>query len=208
MIQPQIAIGTTAETDNRLSLAGSLAAGGETGGTALDQPPARREQHGFPRTACSCAYCQAPCRHVPGSLDVADLERLCPKGQDLLAWAEEHLRAVTDKPFPTLVPARQADGACHWYVGGRCAVHENAPYSCAFFDAHMTEEEISRRSAATIRARQEDAAHEGLYTRVWRHLVRRGLTVLSGDRQALTDTVRRIQREAARQWRRQGRGMD
>jgi hypothetical protein len=30
------------------------------------------------------------------------------------------------------VPARQADGGCHWHFGGRCAVHDNAPFGCAF----------------------------------------------------------------------------
>jgi hypothetical protein len=132
---------------------------------------------------------------VPGSLDVADLDRLCPPGRDLLAWAEEHLRAVTDKPFPTLVPARQANGHCHWFFEGKCAVHA-APYSCAFFDAHMTEDEADRRSAATIRARQEDAERDGLYYRVWLHLCRKGLTSPSSDRAALAEEVRALRRAA------------
>src|SRR5437762_9516532 len=108
---------------------------------SADDLPERREQHGFRRTECACAFCTAPCRHVPGSLDVSDLARLCPAGRDVFAWAEEHLRAVTDKPYPTLVPARGPDGHCHWYFDGGCAVHDRAPYSCAFFDAHMSEEE-------------------------------------------------------------------
>jgi hypothetical protein len=156
--------------------------------------PLPREQFGFRRTTCGCEFCKAPCRHVPGSLDVADLDRLCPSGRDVLAWAEEHLRAVTDKPFPTLVPARGANGHCHWFFEGRCLVHANAPYSCAFFDAHMTEAEAARRSAATIRARREDAARGGLYYRVWLHLCRKGLTSRSGDRAALAEEVRDIRR--------------
>jgi hypothetical protein len=161
-----------------------------------------REQYGFRRTECGCEFCQAPCRHVPGSLDVADLSRLCPPGQDVFAWAEQHLRALTDKPFPTLVPARQANGHCHWFMGGKCAVHGSAPYSCAFFDAHMTGDEAERRSAATIRARREDARHNGLYVRVWRHLCQKGLTGSSGDREALAADVARIRRSARRNWRR------
>lgn len=129
---------------------------------------------------------------MPGSLDVADLARLCPAETDVFAWAEEHLRAIVDKPFPTLVPARQANGHCHWLYEGRCLVHEKAPYSCAFFDAHMTEAEIERRSAATIAARQADAAANGPYFRVWSYLARRGLVVKSGDRAALAEEVRRI----------------
>jgi hypothetical protein len=154
--------------------------------------PLAREQFGFQRTTCGCELCKAPCRHIPGSLDVSDLDCLCPAGRDLFAWAEEHLRALTDKAFPTLVPVRQANGHCHWFFEGRCAVHENAPYSCAFFDAHMSEAEAERRSAATIRARREDAAREGVYYRVWLHLCRKGLTCPSGNRTALAEEVREI----------------
>jgi hypothetical protein len=165
-------------------------------------PPPARERYGFTRTACGCALCAAPCRHIPGSLDVADLERLCPPGRDLFAWAEEHLRAVTDKPYPTLVPARGGGGACHWFFDGKCAVHEASPYGCAFFDAHMGEDEVRKRSEATVQARRADAAAGGLYYRVWQHLDRKGLIAPSGNRQALADEVRRIRRGAERRLRR------
>ncbi len=163
---------------------------------------AGREHHGFRRTVCACALCAAPCQHIPGSLDTSDLTRLCPEGRDVLEWAEEHLRAVTDKPFPTLVPARGINGHCHWHFDGKCAVHENAPYGCAFFDAHMGEEEVQKRSAATIAARRDDAAAGGLYYRVWLHLCRKGLTSPSGDREALIEEVLRNRREADRRLRR------
>lgn len=156
------------------------------------------EHYGFRRSVCGCDFCTAPCRHMPGSLDVSDLARLCPPGQDVFFWSEQHLRAVIDKPFPTLVPARQANGHCHWLFEGRCAVHHQAPYSCAFFDAHMTEAEAKQRSAATIQARQQDAATGGLYYRVWLHLFRKGLTSHSGDRAALADEVRRIRQRTER----------
>jgi hypothetical protein len=161
-----------------------------------------REQFGFQRTVCDCAFCTAPCRHMPGSLDVSDLPRLCPPDQDVFAWAEQHLRALTDKPFPTLVPARQASGHCHWLFDGKCAVHENAPYSCAFFDAHLSATEVERRSAVTIQARLEDETQNGLYYRVWLHLCRTGRVGRSGDRAALADEVRRLQRSAERNRRR------
>ena len=90
--------------------------------------PLVREAYGFGRTTCGCPLCQAPCRHLPGALDPADLSRLCPPGHDLLPWAEQHLRAMVDKPYPTLVPARRESGYCHWYVGGACAVHPAAPF--------------------------------------------------------------------------------
>ena len=169
---------------------------------AAQELPLARSQYGFHRTKCPCAYCAAPCQHIPGSLDVADLARLCPPNQDLFTWAEQHLRAVTEKPFPTLVPARQFNGHCHWFFVGKCLVHKNAPYSCAFFDSHMTDEEVSRRSTATIQARREDAARNGLYYRVWLHLCRKGLVSRSGDRLALAQEVSRIQRNAERSARR------
>jgi len=156
--------------------------------------PVVREQFGFQRTKCGCEFCRAPCRHMPGSLDVSDLARLCPPHQDVFAWAEEHLRALTGKSFPTLVPARQASGHCHWLFEGQCVVHENAPYSCAFFDSHQTVAEINQRSAATIQARKDDAAQNGLYYRVWLHLCRSGLIGKSGDRDALAEDIRKIRR--------------
>ncbi len=168
----------------------------------LQELPQLRQQFGFQRTQCACAFCQAPCRHIPGSLDVADLQRLCPPGQDVFAWAELHLRALVDKPFPTLVPARQANGHCHWLFDGRCAVHEAAPYSCAYFDAHMTEAEADRRSAATIQARREDAAHNGLYFQVWQHLQDKGLIAPPGDLAALAAEVQNLRRNADRSRRR------
>jgi hypothetical protein len=157
-----------------------------------------RRQFGFERTICGCAFCTAPCRHIPGSLDVSDLAQLCPVGQDVFAWAEQHLRALIDKPFATLVPARQVNGHCHWLFEGKCAVHDAAPYSCAFFDSHQTEAEVERRSAATIEARREDAAQNGLYYRVWLHLCRKGLVGKSGDRAALREDIRRLQQERTR----------
>lgn len=163
--------------------------------SATQVPPAR-ERHGFSRTVCGCEFCRIPCRHIPGGLDVSDLEQLCPAGQDVFAWAEQHLRALTHNPFPTLVPARQGNGHCHWFFEGKCAVHANAPYGCAFFDSHMPEAEVQRRSAATIQARIEDAAGNGLYYRVWMHLCRKGLVGSVGERGAVLEEMRAVQRRA------------
>jgi hypothetical protein len=155
-------------------------------------PGQPREAHGYSRTVCACAACQAPCRHIPGSLDVGDLLRLCPSNHELFTWAEEHLRAIVDKGYPTLVPARGRDGACHWLFEGQCAVHPYAPYSCAFFDSHMTEPEISERSRATIAARRQDEADRGLYYLIWRHLCSKNLLAPSGNRAALAANIERL----------------
>jgi hypothetical protein len=168
----------------------------------MSDPPLTREEFGFRRTQCGCASCQVHCRHLPGSLAPSDLARLCPPGQDVFAWAEQHLRAVTDRPVPTLVPARQADGRCHWFLDGRCLVHDRAPYGCAFFDSHMAPDEVERRQAATLRARGEDAAAGGLYARVWRHLCRHGLVAPAGDRAAVLAELFRLRHRADRARRR------
>jgi hypothetical protein len=164
----------------------------------MTELPLVREQHGFQRTTCGCEECKVYCRHLPGTLDPADLPRLCAPGQDIFAWAEQHLRALVDQPYPTLVPARNHLGHCHWYYDGQCAVHANAPYSCAFFDAHMTQAEVDRRVAATIQACRKDAAANGLHYRVWLHLRARGLLGKRGDRQALRSEMQRLNRGGAR----------
>jgi hypothetical protein len=165
----------------------------------LQELPLLREELGFCRTICGCAFCQAPCRHIPGGLMPADVSRLCPSGQDVLSWAEQHLRALVGLPAPTLVPARRPGGACHWLFDGRCAVHNVAPFGCAFFDSHMLAAEVDRRSAAAVRARQEDAKAQGPHFRVWQHLCRLGLIDQLGDRGALADEIRKIGRKAERQ---------
>lgn len=165
--------------------------------------PLPQEQYGFRRTVCGCEFCRAPCKHMPGTLDVADLARLCPAGLEVIPWAEEHLRALTDKSVPTLVPARQANGSCHWLFDGQCAVHGHAPFGCAYFDTHMTDAEAQRRAQATVDSRREDAARQGPYFQVWQHLCRKGLTARSGDRPGLARDMQALHHLAARSRRRQ-----
>ncbi len=168
----------------------------------MSEHPAPREEFGFRRTECGCAFCQAPCRHLPGALAPADVARLCPPNRDVFAWAEEHLRVLLDRPVPTLVPARRADGACHWYHDGRCAVHFASPYGCAFFDCHMSPAEADRRAEAVKRARAEDAAAQGLYYRVWLHLKQKGLVGRPGERSEVIDALHQVRRQAERNRRR------
>ena len=149
--------------------------------------PARSE-FGYPRTVCACAACTAGCRHLPGYLVPADLERLrdhLAPGEDLLAWARRHLLASpgalvarAGKVFriPTLVPARQPGGACRFLTGqGRCAVHPAAPFGCAFFDSHMPPAEADARSGAGLRAVLAAWLAGGPYAEVWRALASEGL---------------------------------
>lgn len=163
----------------------------------MKELPLVRAEFGFRRTECGCGFCKAYCRHLPGALDPSDLPRLCPPAQDVFSWAEQHLRAMLDKPYPTLVPARHDSGACHWYFDGRCAVHDDAPYSCAFFDSHMPQSEVERRVAVTVQAIRQDVAANGLYYRVWLHLRQKGLIGRPGDRAALVREVQKLWRRAS-----------
>ncbi len=170
----------------------------------MHELPLVREIYEFHRTECACELCKVYCRHMPGMLDPSDLVRLCPDVQDVFTWAEHHLRALIDLPYPTLVPARNNQGHCHWHFDGKCAVHVHAPYSCAFFDAHMSEDEVTRRVAATIQACKDAATVHGLYYRVWRHLIARGLLGRRGDRQALRAEIQEMIRRGERSLRRSG----
>jgi predicted DsbA family dithiol-disulfide isomerase len=156
----------------------------EAGAVAVVEAPG-----GPGRTGCGCDFCRAYCVHTPGRLGADDLLRLCPEGRDVFAWAEEHLRAVTDTDYPKLVPVRRAGGPCHWYRDGRCEVHVVAPFGCAEFDAHMPPAEVQRRSRAATAAIRSDAARDGLHCRVWHHLLDRGLTSPSGDRAGLEEEL-------------------
>lgn len=148
--------------------------------------------HGFVRTKCSCEFCAVPCRHVPGGLTIADLQNLCSENKEVFDWAKEHLRALTNKPFPVLVPARQSNGHCHWYVDGRCQVHEHAPYGCAYFDSHQSEQEVAERYQAMTKARTEDLKNNGLYTRVWQYLCFLGLTDNPGSKSAMAKEYEKL----------------
>lgn len=163
-----------------------------------------RAAHGFSRTRCACAFCKVYCRHMPGTLDPSDLSRLGPGEPEVFAWAEQHLRALVGQSYPALVPARGPDGHCHWYFDGKCAVHADAPFGCAFFDAHMPDAEVGRRVAATVRACEEDAAAQGLYHRVWLHLQSKGLLAPHGDRSVLRRELQLVARAAERHRRRAG----
>jgi len=83
------------------------------------------------------------------------------------------------------------NGHCHWYFDGKCAVHENAPYGCAFFDSHMSENEIRERYQAMAEARRADAEADGIYYQVWKYLRDRGLVDTSKNRSAMRSNAGR-----------------
>jgi hypothetical protein len=149
--------------------------------------PLVRTEFGFQRTACACESCSFYCKVMPGYLVPSDLVRLCPPGADLMTWAKEHLRAsrgflgphpITGEltQIPTLVPAKQANGHCHWLQpDGRCVVHANSPFGCAFLDQHMSDYEAGKRNLAGRLARLRGFDDSGPYSQVWNMLMEAGL---------------------------------
>jgi hypothetical protein len=168
-----------------------------------------RQEFGFQRTACSCELCSFWCEIMPGYLVPSDLQRLCPPDADLMAWAREHVRASqgfrqfdlrTEEMLqvPSLVPAKQANGHCHWLQSdGRCGVHDKSPFGCAFFDQHMTEAEAKKRGQAGQQARLEDFAENGPYSQVWHMLMEAGLTG-GGEHDVAMIELRRIKAKMAK----------
>jgi hypothetical protein len=131
---------------------------------------------------------------MPGFLIPSDLERLIPDGVDPFVWSEGHLRASFGslvpsggvmKWTPSLVPAKADSGSCHWLKDGRCTVHENSPFGCAFLDQHMTDREAEKRSQAGRDARWDDFVTDGLYSQIWQHLSERGLVYRTSQQDRL-----------------------
>lgn len=150
--------------------------------------PIIRTEFGFERTTCDCQECTMNCRVMPGYLIPSDLKRLVPEGVLPTTWAETHLLAspgaqvvnrTTNKisRIKTLVPATKPDGSCiNLLPDDRCAIHENAPFGCAFFDHTFDQLSSQVISVPGLMAVQQDWERNGLYARVWRHLDRIGKT--------------------------------
>jgi hypothetical protein len=148
-----------------------------------------RSEFGLGRTVCACPDCTRSCRHIPGYLIPADLDRIrrhLAPDQDLRSWAKQHLLASPGalvlrhgqpKRILTLVPARRADGACLFLTdAGRCAIHPVAPFGCAFFDSHMPQAEADRRSQLGLQAVLEAWDASARYPHLWVALAGEGLT--------------------------------
>jgi hypothetical protein len=147
-----------------------------------------RTEFGFARTLCACPSCILNCRHIPGYLIPADLDRIqkhLGSEKEGFAWAKKYLlaspgavvlRAGRLFRIPTLVPARSSQGACTFLTADdRCAIHAMAPFGCAFFDEHMDAKEANRRSACGLQAILAAWKSEDLYAQVWRALDQAGL---------------------------------
>ena len=134
---------------------------------------------GFARTHCACEACALNCRFIPGYLIPADLAALANHlgEENLLTFALENLLAspgatvmAEGKVFqiPTLVPARQPNGACKFLTAeNRCSIHAVSPYGCSHFDVHQSHTEADTRSLAGLQAIAREWKTGGLYARLW-----------------------------------------
>ena len=173
-----------------------------------------REEFGFQRTSCSCRKCSVWCEHIPGFLVPSDLDRLIQPGEDPLLWAEEHLLAspglqIKTPQFtlsiPSLVPRRQENGHCHWLQDGRCAVHENSPYGCAFLcQCRQSNAQAEKITNAGREARAKAFEEDGLYARIWKHLWEKGWRELTSQQNRIraASAVKKITRGEDRKQRR------
>jgi len=108
---------------------------------------------------------------------------MIPAGANPYEWAENNLLASpgyvvmsqeTGEVFRigTLVPAVKTDGSCKFFVAGLCAIHENAPFGCAFFGCGCDESVAGPGCAAIYDAIRKP---DELYFRLWAHLAYKGL---------------------------------
>lgn len=149
-----------------------------------------RQENGFSRTTCSCNLCRRYCKFMPGYLIPSDLTRIAHENKDnIFKWAEENLLAspgaIVSKDgnvfrIPTLVPKTKPNSTvCKWFDAKteQCAVHENAPYGCAFFSCedHELNPTSQARSRYGLEKICEDINANGLYSEIWNHLVSKNM---------------------------------
>lgn len=173
--------------------------------SAICTTSTRRSEFGYERTVCACVECVNNCRHIPGYLIPADIERVARHlgFTNLLEFAFTYLLASSGATvmqaghvfqIPTLVARRKEDGSCVFLDDNdRCRIHEVSPYGCAFFDVHQSNAEAQRRSGRglqEIAGRWAVSPNTHAYTVIWKLLNAAGLRAVSAHvarrRMALT----------------------
>jgi hypothetical protein len=153
-----------------------------------------RTEFGARRLHCDCSKCKAACQCLPGNLIPSDLDRLIPPGADPFVWAHEHLQADESGALKVMT---KPDGSCHWFHGGRCAVHEMSPFRCAFFGCPkvQTPEEAATVAQAGEEATLNALADPGsLYRRLWEYLWQVGRRRIAADKLAAKKRLGRLLR--------------
>lgn len=143
-----------------------------------------RTEFGYKRTVCDCEECTINCRFIPGMMIPSDLVRLKSRiGEGFEDWADSHIAASPGAivafqgqmfRIPTLVPARGPDGACIFLKDGKCDIHADSPYGCAFFDSHIPHPKTYAMSTEGLQTILDDWREGGEYARLWMRLAETG----------------------------------
>jgi hypothetical protein len=158
----------------------------------------------YQRTYCDCPECSLNCQYIPGYLLPEDLDKIAAfQGvtfNPLLNWQDQVFRQFIHDNFlaspgalvlkngkpgriRTLVPARGPDGHCKFFNGRLCTIHPVAPFGCAFFDAHQTQDlssTISVKGLMIIVKLWEQEPHF-LYCQIWNDLHQKGMRAPSPE---------------------------
>jgi len=130
--------------------------------------------HGFARTECACPDCVACCRRQPGPLAPGDLERISEHlyGSAImlslhLFWASPGAvvmnTATRELAMVGTITPRLDGGRCVFLqADDRCAVHEVAPFGCAYLDMHMPEPVAQARVVWLYQTIMHDAGYQRL----------------------------------------------
>jgi hypothetical protein len=147
-----------------------------------------RKAFGFARTECACNECVLNCQHMPSYLIPEDLPTMAAAlGYD--DWEKFALENLAASPgatvmtsdgqvcqIQTLVPQRQANGACKFLTAeNRCQVHAVSPFGCAFFSHAQSRAEADARSLSGLHAIAQDWVMHGMYARLWQLLNAHGI---------------------------------
>lgn len=149
-----------------------------------------KNEFGFTRTECACRECRRFCEFMSGFLIPADLQRIADYlGEtDVVNFALNHLFAspgatvaIANEIFqvPTLVPARNQNGACHFLEENRCAIHAVSPFACGWFDHSQTREYADALSLRGLMEIAKAWSRGDLYARLWMLLYEAGRTAPS-----------------------------
>lgn len=134
---------------------------------------------GFARTECACDECVLNCHFIPGYLIPTDLDAIAAHlgDESVLSFALENLLASPGATvmangqvfqIPTLVPARQANGACKFLTkDNHCAIQAVSPFGCSHFDVHQSKTEADERSLNGLQVIAHEWETGGLYAQVW-----------------------------------------
>lgn len=110
----------------------------------------------FARSICACDADRAFCKRQPAHLIPSDIDRIAARLPDVNP--AEYLCAskgavimdvvtTTLIRIPTITPASDDTGRCVFLTADeRCAIHDVAPFGCAYFSVHENHEDGTRRS--------------------------------------------------------------